>query len=660
LAGYATPAELEILENFIFSLVPVNLPQFITQNGGASNVAVVVFSSDYRPAADTVDGRHADLTFSRTGVARVGTSRPRYLPESRGFWPEDEDHPHSIRVLPAKFSAWLAVKKKGSATRVSPILDNGEGQAADEPNRDFWVPVHKLFAGSECVAGMTLTVGFASSLFNLKIQRVHRFLGTTPLPDKFPFVIRDAEIGAISTEPDFGPGWLVPTVRASLAEPAIVDGEPITYKVSRGKVDIFAAFEPGKSGVPEYVHARTRVTDGVFEDLNDQPDVLAAMKKNAPYQALHYIDYTGDGWVGAQVPQLASSNLKNLPAYALVSAPDLFPASGQFELSEWSRSNQVPKHFRDSLWNIDPTPLSETRLPANLQLPGSPFQAADSTITAVVGMGAPSGIPSMWPVQPDVLRSTSLPDDAAGVFAPGWDVSQDTLPGAAGVMHLAAYGLGSPFPEDAKLCAALSTFWPAVAPDVFRTFVNPGGNTDGTIAPLTDEEIGQSGTLPWDGITGPKEVMVNGQVFIEFASFLNADYVRNAVQNRFSIRLTARVSVEEYEARMIAACRVYSVLAALGNIRAERKKWLMLSFREVSAGDSEFQSAQSEAGVVLAGKVYAVRLCRIVPPIQPKVDARTDRMPLKDDRRFFASPSARMVLSKRASDPRYGASPSEP
>jgi hypothetical protein len=266
----------------------------------------------------------------------------------------------------------------------------------------------------------------------------------------------------------------------------------------------------------------------------------------------------------------------------------------------------------------------------------------------------------MWPVQPDVLRSTSLPDDAAGVFAPGWDVSQDTQPGAAGVTHLAAYGLGSPFPEDAKLCAALSTFWPAVAPDVFRTFVNPGGNTDGTIAPLTDEEIGQSGTLPWDGITGPKEVMVNGQAFIEFASFLNADYVRNAVQNRFSIRLTARVSVEEYEARMIAACRVYSVLAALGNIRAERRKWLMLSFREVSAGDSELQSAQSEAGVVLAGKVYAVRLCRIVPPIQPKVDARTDRMPLKDDRRFFASPSARMVLSKRASDPRYGASPSEP
>ena len=98
--GFATPAELDTLENFIFSLAPVSLPKFITQNGGASKVAVVIFSTDYRPAADSVDGRHADLTFSRTGIARVGTANPRYLPESRGFWPEDEDNPHNIRVLP--------------------------------------------------------------------------------------------------------------------------------------------------------------------------------------------------------------------------------------------------------------------------------------------------------------------------------------------------------------------------------------------------------------------------------------------------------------------------------------------------------------------------------------------------------------------------------
>ena len=196
LRGFATPAQLDALENFIFSLAPVTLPQFITQNGGPTKVAVVIFSSEYRPAADTVDGRHADLTFSRTGIARVGTAGPRYVPESRGFWPEDEDNPHNIRVLPAKFSPWLAVKKKGSTTRVSPILDNQEGQIRDEPDRDFWVPVHKLFTGTECMAGLTLSLTFVPKLFNIKIQRVHKFLGTKPLPNGFPYVIVDDEIGA--------------------------------------------------------------------------------------------------------------------------------------------------------------------------------------------------------------------------------------------------------------------------------------------------------------------------------------------------------------------------------------------------------------------------------------------------------------------------------
>ena len=655
--GFATPAELDTLENFIFSLAPVSLPNFITQNGGASKVAVVIFSTDYRPAAHSVDGRHADLTFSRTGIARVGTASPRYLPDSRGFWPEDEDNPHNIRVLPARFSAWLAVKQKGSATRVFPLVDADE--AANESSRDFWVPVHKLFPGSECVTGLNLSLTFSSKLFNFKIQRIHKFLGTTPLPSGFPFVITDGELAAMSGDANFGPGWLVPKVRASLAEPAIVNNKPLSFKVTPGNIDDFAAFNPNNLGIPNYVHARTRVTNGTLENLNNQTDVLAAMKKGA-YQALHYIDYTGEGWVQVDSPQLAASNLSAVPAYALVSPPDFFPSSGQFELSEWSRSNMVSQHFRSSLWSIPPTPLSDTRLPANLQLPNSPFKAADSTITALVGMGAPAGMPAVWPVQPDARRATSLPDDAAGVFAPGWDVGVDRRSGAGGGDHLAAYALGSPFPEDAKLCAALSTFWPAVAPDVFRTFVGVIGTANGTIAPLTDNEIGQLGSLSWDGITGPKEVTVDGQPFIEFAAFLNADYVRQAVENRFTIRMTSGITVEEYQSRIVAACRIYSVAANLGNIRAARDTRLMLSFREISPGDSGLQQAQLEAGIVLVGKVYAARLCRIVPFVKPKINARTERMPLVDDSRFFASASSLVVLRKRATDPQFAASPSEP
>jgi hypothetical protein len=656
LQGFVTPAELDTLENFIFSLAAVALPQFISSNGGATKVAVVLFATEYRPAASSVDGRHADLTFSRTGIGRVGTARSLYLPEPRGFWPEDEDNPHNVRVLPARFSAWLSVKKKGSAARVSPILDGPPGPDA---NRNFWIPVHKLFSGTECLTGLTLNLSFTAKLFNLKIQRIHKFLGTSPLPTGFPYVLKDAEIAEFSTDANLGPGWLLPKVRDRLVDPAIVDGKPITYTVSRARVDAFATFSPGKQGFPEYVHARTRVANGTFENLNDQPDVIQAMKKPARYQALHYIDYTGEGWVNADLGSTGVT-LKIVPAYALVSAPDFFPSSGQFELSEWSRSSQVPSHFRDILWNIPPTPLSETRVPANLQLPGSPFQATDSTVSAMVGMGVPTGSPAVWPTQPDPQRSSVLPDDAAGIFAPGWDVGQDRTPGANGTTHLAAYILGSPFPEDAKLCAALSTFWPAVAPDVFRTFINVVGNSSGTVAPLTDEEIGQSGNLPWDGIAGPREVVVNGQRRIEFPSFLNADYVRQALQNRFSIRLTARISSEEYQLRMLAACRIYSVLSDLGNIKTARDTWLMLSFRKISPGDPDLQAAQSQAGLVLQGKIYAARVCRFDGVPSQKTDPRTEQMPLIQERRFFASPTSNMVLIKRDTDPQFAASPSEP
>jgi hypothetical protein len=664
LQDFATAAELDLLEDFIFSLAPLPLLKFIQDSGGASNVAVAVFSCEYRPASDTVDGRHADLTFSRTGIARMGTARPRYHPILRGFWPEDEDNPNGIRVLPARFTAWLAIKKKGRDARVSPILESSEGQASDEPDRTFLIPVHKLFSGKDCIEGLDLDVELASRLFNVKIQRIHKALGADPLPDSFPYVIRDGEIADWSTEPNFGPGWLVPTARSRLVEPAVMDGKPLTFRVTPDFIDDFAAFEPSAAGVgrgaaPEYVHARTQVKGDRFLDLNDEMDVIGAMKKE-PYDALHYVDFSGEGWVQANIPVLNHQNIAFVAAYALVCAPDFFPACGQFEVSEWSRSKDVPAQFHGSLWLIDPTPLSETRLPANLQLQDNPFTADDATVTAVVSMGIPKGLPAIWPQQRDVLRASSLPDDAAGVFAPGWDVGTDEKPGGDGVRHLAAYALGSPFPEDAKLCAALSTFWPAVAPDVFRTFATPIGNTGGTVAPLTDEEIGQSGSLPWDGIRGPRVVTQDGKRYVEIASFLNADYVRQVMQNRLSIRLTAQISAEDYQDRILAVSRAYSVVADLSDIKETRRQWLVLSFRVITSADVELQQAQSEAHTILRGPIYRMALCKSAPvAAREKINAYLHRFPLQDLCYFFTSPDSQIVLIKRENDLRWASASSE-
>src|SRR5262249_26070884 len=128
--------------------------------------------------------------------------------------------------------------------------------------------------------------------------------------------------------------------------------------------------------------------------------------------------------------------------------------------------------------------------------------------------------------------------------------------------HLAGYRLGSPFPEDAKLCAALSTFWPAVAPDATREMEPSKGNESGTVSPLTDAEVGQIGGMPWDGVPGPRVVLGGGQEFAEFASFQHVDYVRNALERKFTLRLTARVDAPEYQRRVLALAFAYLVLGA--------------------------------------------------------------------------------------------------
>jgi hypothetical protein len=377
-----------------------------------------------------------------------------------------------------------------------------------------------------------------------------------------------------------------------------------------------------------------------------------------------YIDLTGEGWVDVRVPELAGKAAVasgSRAAYTLLSAPDFFPSCGQRELSRWSKSKDVPASFRNKrLWAVPPAPLSETRCPANLQLPGSPFDVGESTMTAVVGIGPGSGKPFSVKQQ-DVLRASTLPDDGAGVFAPGWDVSVD-VKGAfeTGPIHLAAYGLGSPFPEDVKLCAALSTFWPAVAPDVYRTMSLHTGNPDlrGTVAPLTDEEIGQVGSLPWDGVPGPKVVEINGKAFVEMASFLNVDYVINAVENRFSNRLTARISAEEYERRMIAAARVHWVLSGGSNVAKERTRWLFLSFRTVSTGDPELQSAQNDAGHIMEGPIYRVETCFIGdtdedPSLASPKGPRFRLLPLVRRNFFFVSSVDSLALRRRDENPQW-------
>ena len=687
LGYFPTPAELEAVENYVFAAGAPDLATVRARAGAAAGepLRVVVFAHEYRPAGQTCHGLHADMVYARTGVARVGTAAPRYRADLRGYMPESDADPFTIHALPARFAAYLAVKRKGRAAEARPMRFRPRRRPGDPPDwvsddqRDFWVPVHKLFPGDECLNGVPIAgVTFDARLVNDKLLRIHTVgLKTNPPPQAVPPFRITAGIASISADPADAAGTLAPDPHPLVEKARAANGKLVTFRVPGGEdgkafdtlsvgfvaPPLVPPDDPGEfRKAPAYVHVRTAVANGQEEDLNGLDDqALTARIEGQGFDALHYVDFTGDGWVAATVDGPALAGQANvtataLPAYALVTAPDFFPSCDQRQLTAWGE-NSVPQSIRNAVWNVPPDTLADQRLAANLQIDKHPFDPSDFTMTCVVSLAGAAASGALPTGTPDALRHSHLPDDAAGVFAPGWDISRDwtRVPANGGkvVWHLAAYGLGSPFPEDAKLCAALSTFWPAVAPDATRQMNEaPNANLSGTVAPLTDEEVGQIGDLPWDGVRGPRVVTVGGKSFAEFASFRHVDYVRNALDGLFTMRLLARVDAKEYQRRVLAAAFAYLALGferttkviKPATLRRERAQWTMLSFRRVLQGDPELEKAKVDAKVLLPDRVYRMEFFPSpddLPVLDVVGDNRNKRMEIRERQLLFVDPVSR-------------------
>ncbi|MBD2439598.1 hypothetical protein [Nostoc sp. FACHB-110] len=640
LSVYPTLAELEIIENYIYGVQPPSLQdlQVIAQR---QPLAIAVFAFEYRPASETVHRQYADVCFSRTGVARVGTAPALYNEKLRGFLPASEtDSKETFRVLPARYCAYIAVQRSGNRDTFGPLRFQDE-----DNNRLFWVPIHKLFNGPECIRGFDLQVTLNAHHVNQKLRRIHLALQNTgwdePDISQAPFIFTEG-IAELTTASDLGTGLLVPVVHPNLIEAATYQGKLLTFKVPPNSPTLSSSLAipadetTGARHAPEYVHVRHKILpNGQQENLNDQKDVEAAVKAGN-YNAQHYLDFTGDGWIEAICPELAVAIPRNIPAYSLVTAPDFFPSCDQRELLEWTEQS-VPSRLRQNLWRIPPETLSDTRFAPNLQLEGVDFRPEDKTVTAIVSLPRQGSVRQMPLNTSPTIRQGYLTDTAAGVFAPGWDVSFDRT---NEVEHLASYGLGSPFPEDSKLCAALSTFWPAVAPDAARTFQpNPAWPT---VSPLTDSEIGQVGNLPWDGIPGPRRITKDGKELIEYSDFAHADYVESSLQKKFSLSLTAKVDVREYEARVLAMANVYQVL----RIRPEaRGQWSILSFQLVQQNNSELQQAQTQTRTLLSGNIYRFEIYRHGNSFLDPADSRQRLVEIEETVTLFVT--AVNILWKR-------------
>ncbi len=556
---YPTLEELECLENYIYSLAA-------DQVSLEGNV-IAVLAYQYRTANRTAHGRHADIAFSRTGVARVGLTSENYNPSRRCFWPISEASGEGLAVLPARYGLFLArLAKPGAAGAVQ----GGHTGALDH---DYVFPLHKLFAGQECIAGRDISLGFIEFHRNEKLRRIHSLPvsdGGIKLPRGFdmskPPYLRDStnaekmvslrKIGASCLVVPEPAETLVRTAtqvnsssgREELVHfrvPPITDirSEDTRYAESTLKIPRVGADRLA----PEYVNIRHSLNpegppDQPLSDLNGLEEVAfdKAMREGG-YFAAHFVDDSCDGVLDASIEGLGEVSI--MPAFSLVTAPDFLPLADQAELDADGSVRQS-------------SPLSKGRLPPNLSLPRpsdpstAAFTNSDRTTTAVVG--PPPAGPRLRLERRTNRMISYLPDAASNIFAPGWDTSRSR--NELGTFFTSS-GLGSPFPEDAKLCSALASFWPAVAPDNGRTFGNER-NFNNQV-PMLDEELGfhpdhervRSNAVEsyrgWDGEFGPFFEKVGSTDFVNYVAIERSDYVAQALAGHIRVSLTVEIQSQD-------------------------------------------------------------------------------------------------------------------
>lgn len=693
LGGYPTPAEIDAVENYVYGVRPPTLDTLGARAAGRE-LGIVVFALQYRNTPNSVHGRHAELCFSRTGMARIGTIESHYDARTRSFESVDPDRPFDFRVVPQRFAAFVAMKAEGDPRSFGP-----QDALSCDGELSFWVPLHKLFNGPECIAGTAVALEVRRDLRNDALARFHRWLDVSGYQnnwrgddlENFPFLIGSDRIASFSTRADYGAGMLEPHP-APLVNVAEYQGRRLTYPVdprftgdpanlafssaqvlpgpaTESPSYMYDTSQSTRRPAPEYLNLRHRVNeDGSVENLNLRPDMMDVIRAGG-YQAQHHVDFVGDGWIEARCAALDAAIPTRVPAYAIAAPPDFFPKVGQRDLMNWW-SREVPREVRAALWAIPPLTLSQTRIAANITLPIN-FSIDDTTVTAIVTQpGDGSG-----PVQPPNSRLpeelTGLPDTSPGLFDPGWDTSQDvyfTDPDEPLQKFLAGYGLGAPFVEDAKLCAAYGAYWPGVSPDSTRVF-QPGKMLSGilypwpTIAPLTDEEIGVvpaagGSYMPWDGVRGPTVRTVGGRRVAAYTDAMRVDYLD--MPGTMTAALTSRIDFEEYTARVLAMSRVYWSLgirdpeierrhpsdpkAAMIQIMREKSAWAVRSFHGVGAGDPSLVQAERAAGARLAGpKRYRFEVFRWGGQTPDPTDLRTVLVEMRETAVVYVGGSTVLV-----------------
>jgi len=646
---FPTLEEIIALENLIYQEAHASLDSLIETARKLSqsqhpDLGVVVFSYDYESAERTVHRKNADLCFSRTGVARVGTHPQYYSGRDRGWYTfeeeEEDDTPSTIRVIPARYAAFVSVRLKGDRDKFGPkyFLDTGTNGSGDG-ERSFWVPLHKLFSGKGCIQGCDLTVSYSTHHVNEKLRRIHLELHRRKMKAHtgaelaaFPFRF-SAGIASLVV---YGDSAIVVPKPQPLLVPAELKGKLVKFHVPPDPSLFLTTFRIRPDDnihypCSKYVNCRTLVIGGKAIDLNTRPDLFAVLHQG-DFEALHYVDFTGDGHVSVKIAGCKElEKYKAAPAYSIVAQPDFLPFVDQSDLYDWSREI-FPPELKPYGWPEDPAPLSQSRLSANFATHKDIFDKTDDTISATVATwrvrrGADHRVD---PNFDRPIPNSYLPDDASGDFAPGWDIA---ISMTERLEHLSAYGMSSPFPEDARLCSAFGASWPAAAPDITNWFPS---DTYYLVAPLGNQAAG------WDQTILPFVPFLTGRM-ADYPNPGYSDWVQIALQGKLQLTRLKDITLKTYTKRVHSMTRFYKAMHAA--TRDELSRYSVVYFSRRPKDDPGLNHAFQMAQAASFDLGNAFEMHYLVETDRSPSPHNFQRLILKTGKttRAFVSPSSILV-----------------
>lgn len=346
---------------------------------------------------------------------------------------------------------------------------------------------------------------------------------------------------------------------------------------------------------PRSVAMFVYIRDQVDNETGRTIKILGPTEKNLwgeiekSYWAGLYEDNICDGCIHASITyeggrqDTVLRNLAILPAFSVVTAPDFFPYVDSEDISEHEKLFLLGG--TDDMGGIRFRANPAINLPGDTTRSAFPYhpdlsieQRTARTILSVISANPSSNNQLKLKIYGELNRTNYLPDSATRIFYPGWDITYDGPEGRGKVRYFATYGLGSPFVEDAKLCAAANGMWAAASPDSARTFRGqltriPRGIAKSihppTAIPLLDTEIGYHKESPmvtdhrepesygWDGEQGPFITVNKPVIKVNFTDIGAADYVQNAVKNRFDMSQMRKLTIGEVKYRMYCLHRCY-------------------------------------------------------------------------------------------------------